>query len=86
MHLLDVVQHGRPRKEAMKGDDEVVFVGGYETEADRGGGEQLSASYVKIVNDILCRVIDRFPVPSSCPKLREGYNLKPTTNYNQKVG
>ena len=40
MHLLDVVQHGRRRNEAMEGDGEVVFVGGYATEADRrGGGE-----------------------------------------------
>ena len=40
MHLLDVVQHVRRCKEAMKDDGEVVFVGRYATEADRGAGEQ----------------------------------------------
>ena len=43
MHLLDVVQHVRRCREAMKDDGEVVFVGRYATEADCTLGE--------IVND-----------------------------------
>ena len=50
MHLLDVVQHVRRCKEAMKDDGEVVFVGRYATEADCTLGE--------IVSDILRCVIN----------------------------